>query len=195
MSPSACSAELARAASFTSALEPGRYRLAVQVNDASGRRGCERRDVVIAPSSADLALSDLVITCSPPSLSVAPGAGVRLEPETGLFPAGGDQLNAYFEIYHLGLSPEGDARFVYDCEVRPVVQDRRGWLSRMLAPRESASPIEVTRAETTHGDLRRQFLSVPVGPLPPGRYEVQVLVRDLSTGTAVKVATNFERKD
>ena len=195
MSPSACRAEEARSASFTSALPPGRYRVGVQVSDAFGRRGVVRRELIVAPPSTALAVSDLVVTCSPPAQSVSAASGVRLEPETGLFPAGGDQLNAYFEIYHLDVDAGGRARFVYDCEVRPQVQDRRGWLSRIVSPREAAPPIAVSRSETTYGELRRQFLSVPVGPLPAGRYEVEVVVRDLANDAAAKTIARFERRE
>lgn len=193
MSPSACRAGEARSASLASALAPGRYRVGMQVSDASGRRGVVRRDLVVSSPSPGLELSDLVVTCSPPAQSVVPGAGVRLEPETGLFPAGGEQLNAYFEIYHLTVMQGGEASFVYDCTVRPAMDDHRGWLSRVLSPREAAPAVEVSRSETTAGPLRRQFLSVPVGRLPAGRYEIEVVVRDLSNDSAAKAVARFER--
>lgn len=195
MSPSACRADAARSASFAPSLSPGRWRVAMQVSDGQGRRGVAHRDLIVAPPTGALELSDLVVTCSPPSQSVVPGSGVRLEPETGLFPAGGDQLNAYFEIYHLALSPRGEANFVYDCTVRPVPTDRRGWLSRALTPREAPPPIAMSRGESTAGAMRRQFLSVPVRGLPPGRYEVEVIVRDLATDAVAKAVARFERRN
>jgi GWxTD domain-containing protein len=194
MAPSACRPTQARAASFASALAPGRYRIGVAVTDEHGRRGVARRDLVVPSDAEGLELSDLVVTCGPPNLSVVPGAGVRLEPETGLFPAGEDQLNAYFEIYHLVPNADGDAQFEYTCSVSSAEVDRRSWLSRALAPRKLPATIEVSRRETTKGPLRRQYLSIPLRSLPSGRYRVVVTVRDVATGTETKNTAQFVRK-
>ena len=195
MAASACSPDEARAASFASNLLPGRYRVGMHATDEFGRRGVAMRDVVVQARSRELALSDLVVTCSPPEISVVPGGGVRLEPETGLVPASADYLNAYFEIYRLTPGPNGEAEFEYHCIVRPVERDTRGWISRMIAPRMMPSPIEMSRRETTRGSLRRQFLSVPVGTLPAGRYELEIRVRDVSAGTESVAVTQFERTE
>jgi hypothetical protein len=195
MTPSACRPEAARASSFTAALAPGRYRLGMHATDDFGRRGVVRRDVFVPARGEDLALSDLVVTCSPPALSVVPGTGVRLEPETGLFPANDDHLNAYFEIYRLAPAANGDAQFEYDCVVRSAARDSRAWLSRLLTPREAPPPIEMSRRETTHGPLRRQFLSVPLGNLPAGSYVIEVRVRDVATGAESTCSAPFVRGD
>lgn len=194
MSASACRPEQGRAASFTATLPAGRYSLGVQVSDNEGRRGAIRRPLYASPATDSLAISDLVITCSQPDRSVVPGSAVRLEPETGLFPAGGDQLHAYFEIYNLGRGAGGEARFAYDCVVRSAAHDGRAWLTRMLQPRESPPEIHVSRVEATQGSLRRQFLSVPVGSLPAGRYEIEVRVRDVSNGAETQAVAAFERQ-
>jgi hypothetical protein len=193
MAASACSPDVARAASFASNLLPGRYRVGMHATDEFGRRGVATRDVVVQARSRELAMSDLVVTCSPPEISVVPGGGVRLEPETGLLPSNGDYLNAYFEIYRLTPGANGEAEFEYHCIVRAADQDRRGWVSRMISPRVLPSPIEMSRRETTRGSLRRQFLSVPVGALPPGRYEIEIRVRDISAGTESVAVTQFDR--
>jgi GWxTD domain-containing protein len=195
MAPSACRPEEARAASLTRGLAPGRYRIGVHATDENGRLGVVRRDVFVPGNAGTLALSDLVVTCSPPQMSVVPGSSVRLEPETGLFPANDSRLNAYFEIYRLTPDANGDARFEYDCVVRSAVRDRRGWISRLLTPRAEPSPIEMSRRETTRGAVRRQFLSVPVGSLPAGTYVIEILVRDVATGDESKIAAQFERRD
>jgi len=192
MAPSACLPEAARSAGFTKALPPGRYRVCVHATDEDGRLGVLRRDVFVPGSVAGLALSDLVVTCSAPELSIVPGSGVRLEPATGLCPANEGRLNAYFEIYGLSPNEAGDSRFEYDCVVRSVAVDRRGWLSRLFSP--TAGPaIEMSRRETTHGAMRRQFLTVPVEGLPAGRYEIDVRVRDLLTGAESNVTAQFVR--
>lgn len=94
MVASACRADQAGAASCTSALTAGRYRIGVACSDESGGRGVIRRDFYASPVLPELALSDLVITCGAPGQRVVAGSGVRLEPETGLFPSEGDRLNA-----------------------------------------------------------------------------------------------------
>lgn len=195
MAPSACSPGDARSASLASHLLPGRYRVGMHATDESGRRGVAMRDVVVQARTPDLALSDLVVTCSPPEISVVPGGGVRLEPETGLVPAGGEYLNAYFEIYRLTPGPEGESEFEYHCVVRAANRDTRGWLSRMLTPREAPQSIEMSRRETTHGRLRRQFVSVPVGALPAGHYEMEIRVRDLHSGAESVAVAPFDRTE
>jgi GWxTD domain-containing protein len=194
MSASACRAEQARSASFATPLAPGRYRVGVQVSDTLGRRGIARRGLVTVAPERSLAMSDLVVVCGSPAQSVVAGPAVRLEPQTGLYPAEGDQLNVYFEIYNLKLSAGGAASYRYDCVVSPLINDRRGWLSRLLAPLEGPPPIEVNRSETTVGALRRQFLQVPVAALPTGTYQISVVVRDLGTNATANAVASFERR-
>ncbi len=38
--------------------------------------------------------------------------------------------------------------------------------------------VSVSREEQHLGGLRRQFISVPVTALPPGRYRLEITVRD-----------------
>lgn len=195
MAPSACRADQGRAASFTANVPAGHYEIAAQITNARGQRGIVRREVLASPVTDRLALSDLVVTCSTPEQSIVSSSAVRLEPETGLFPPAGDQLNAYFEIYHLAPRDDGEARFVYDCTVRPIARDSRGWLSRVIARRETSPPYRVSRTETTHGSLRRQFLRLPLGGLAGGRYEVAIVVRDLESGQIATTTTAFDWRD
>ena len=194
MGASACRPVDARAGSYARVLSPGRYAVGVQVSDAFGRRGIIRRNLVATRAPDRLALSDLVVTCGAPAQSVTPGSGVRLEPETGLFPVAGEQVYAYLEIYHLAQSPRGDAQFEYNCSVRPVRRDARGWLSRLFAAREAPPRMQVSRIETTRGAMRRQFLSLPVSSLPGGTYELSVLVRDVANGDTASAVATFERQ-
>ena len=101
-------------------------------------------------------------------------------------------LVAYFEIYHLAPGQGGLARFEYEYTVRSM-RDRRIWIQRALAPRQTPAPIIATREEQQAGDLRRQYLSVPVQALPPGRYTLGVKVRDLVSGAEARRETEFER--
>jgi GWxTD domain-containing protein len=194
MGASACRPAEARAASWASTLPPGRYRLGVHVTDGMGRRGIAVRDFVLGADAGEFSLSDLVVTCGPPARSVVPGSGVRLEPETGLFPAHDPQLNAYFEIYH--LAREGDeAPFEYVCTVRAAGTDTRPWLQRTMAPRRTPPPIEFTRRERAQGPVRRQFLTVPIVALPGGTYQVEVRVRDVTSGAEETRTATFVRGD
>jgi hypothetical protein len=63
----------------------------------------------------------------------------------------------------------------------------------MLAPRPKPEPISASRAESHVGSLRRQFLTVPLGTLPAGRYRLLVRVRDAVTGAAARTEAEFER--
>jgi GWxTD domain-containing protein len=194
LKPSACDATGARTASYVTTLSPGRYRVAVRADDDDGRRAVLARDIVIPIQQHRLKLSDLVVVCGPPELSIQPTGGVRLEPSTGLLPVGGDQLNAYCEIYHLAPDAQGDARYEYVCRVTSNAPDKRSWAGRLFQPRLLPSPIEVTRRETTRGDLRRQYFSVPIHPLPPGPYRIEIRVRDLGTGAEAMAQAEFERR-
>jgi len=193
MSPSSCQPEAGRSAGFTTPLPAGRYSVAVEVSDTLGHRGTLRRPLTMPPPATGLAISDVVVVCGAPEQSAVASPSVRLEPRTGLFPADGDRVNAYFEIYNLATAPGGEARYEYDCEVRARQQDRRGWLSRMISPLAEPAPVEVRRSDTTVGSLRRQFVGVPVGSLPPGSYQISVVVRDLTTNATATGVASFER--
>lgn len=192
--PSACDATEARTAGTTTALAPGRYTLAVRAEDGDRRRAVLTHSVVIPGPPRGLELSDLVVVCGRPELSVQPGSGLRLEPSTGLLPLVGDQLNAYCEIYHLAPDATGDATYEYVCTVFANAPDNRSWVGKMLLPRKLTAPIQVSRRETTRGDMRRQYFTVPIQPLPPGPYRIEVKVRDLASGAEANAHAEFERR-
>jgi GWxTD domain-containing protein len=182
MSPSACDPTESRVAAFTAGLAPGRYRVGVEVHDAKHGMGVQRRDVVIEPVVDGLATSDLVVTCGTAEASTMSGPSVRVEPNASARIAPGAPLTAYFEIYHLARGAEGAGRIEYDCTVRADQKDRRGWLSRAIDPLKLPPPIEVRREAEVSDSLRRQFVSVNVATMPPGRYVVELHVRDLLSG-------------
>ena len=191
---SACEPAALRAAAFATELPPGRYRLAVRVDDGEARRAVSTSDVEIPDTGPFVSLSDLAVVCGTPAASVVPGAGVRLEPSTGLRPQDGPTLNVYFEIYHLRPGPDGQREYEYECTVRPMNGRRQSWLARAFDPRPGAAPLQMSRRETTTGDVRRQFLSVPVGELPAGRYRVEVRVHDVRSGADAMAVTDFTRQ-
>jgi hypothetical protein len=105
----------------------------------------------------------------------------------------GDPLTVYFEVYGLAAGPGGTSRVEYVCTVSSADQDRRGWMSRLLAPKQVPDAVEARREEAHRGPVRRQFFSVPIEELPPGRYQVEVRVRDLVTRAETRRETAFVR--
>lgn len=189
LSPSACAADRFRVADFASDLPPGGYRVGLSVRGPGGR-GALRLPVRLPAADSALALSDLVVTCGTP----APlEASVRLAANPAARVVGEDPLTAYFEIYHLATGADGQARFEVGWTVRSQERDSRVWLQRLLAPRPAPPTIEATRRESNTGPLRRQFVSVPVRSLPPGRYRLEVSVRDLLSGAEAAGGVSFVR--
>jgi hypothetical protein len=188
--PSACAATTRRAGDFTATLAPGPYIVSMTVRDGDGRRGILRKRVRLAPPGSTLALSDVVVACGRPE--VGGGAAVRIEPNPGVRVSGAGPLTAYFEIYHLTPGRDSLARFEYVYSVRSAAKDTRFWLQKFLSP-SPAPAISVSREEQNLGALRRQFITVPVGSLAPGRYRLEVKVRDLATDDEVARQVEFTK--
>ena len=106
----------------------------------------------------------------------------------------GEPLVAYFEVYHLALGTEGQARFEYETAVRSAARDRRMWIQRWLSPRREGESLGVTRQDVVLGTVRRQYLSVPVQDLPEGRYRLDVTVRDVLTGEERRRSAEFTKQ-
>jgi GWxTD domain-containing protein len=194
MSPSACGPVEVRAAEFAASLAPGSYRLTARVDDGDGHRAVLTRDLSVVAPDAALALSDLVLVCGRPEMSILPEGGVRLEPSTGLLPQTGEELVAYCEIYHLRPDAAGERHFEYECTVSSTVDQHRSFLRRFLDPKLAPNSIQMTRREDTRGEVRRQFFTVPVQALPPGPYRMEVRVRDLMSGAETSSLAAFERR-
>jgi GWxTD domain-containing protein len=192
LSPSACEPTVRRTAEFATALPPGAYRVGLSVRDARGRRGVHRETVALAAPPRGLALSDVVISCGPPDLSAGPAVRIAANPSARV--ATGDPLTAYFEIYRLLPGRDRQSRFEYVYTVRSTARDERIWLKRAFAPRAAPEPLQATREEAFMGDLRRQFVTVPVQSLPPGPYRLEIQVRDLVSGEMVRGTADFVRE-
>jgi len=189
LGPSACWPTTRRVGEFAADLEPGPYVVSVTVRDAAGRRGILRAPVVLAAARPVLALSDVVIACGLPGAGAGP---VRIEPNPGARVPGAGPLTAYFEIYHLQPGSDGLARFEYVYTVRSAAPDTRHWMTKFLSPSPPPA-VSVSREEQNLGALRRQFISVPVAALVPGRYRLEITVRDLVAETAVVTKLGFVR--
>jgi GWxTD domain-containing protein len=173
LAPSACEAATRRVGDFSAELEPGAYVVSVTVRDGADGRGVLRRPVELSAPRGALALSDVVIACGTPE----GGATVRIEPNPGARVAGAGPLTAYFEIYHLRPDGDGLARFEYVYSVRSLARDSRHWVQKLFVPAPPPA-VSVSREEQHLGGLRRQFISVPVAELAPGRYRLEITVRD-----------------
>jgi hypothetical protein len=57
--------------------------------------------------------------------------------------------------------------------------------------RAGREPIDVRAPEEGVGPTRRQYLSVPVSSLPPGRYRLEVTVKD--HGASARREVDFEK--
>jgi GWxTD domain-containing protein len=187
LGPSACAAATRRVGEFAADLEPGPYVVSVTVRDGTGRRGILRKPVELAAASSSLALSDVVISCGTPGAGTGP---VRIEPNPGARVPGAGPLTAYFEIYHLQPGSDGFARFEYVYTVRSTTPDTRHWMTKFFSP-AAPPPVSVSREERHPGALRRQFISVPAASLVPGRYRLEITLRDLVAETSVVKKLGF----
>jgi GWxTD domain-containing protein len=186
--PSACEAATRRVGDFTAELAPGPYVVSVTLRDGADGRGVLRRPVELTAPGTTLALSDVVIACGTPE----GGAAVRIEPNPGARVAGAGPLTAYFEIYHLRPGGDGLARFEYVYSVRSLARDSRHWVQKLFVPALPPA-VSVSREERHLGDLRRQFITVPVATLPPGRYRLEITVRDRVAGEEVTRRLDFTK--
>src|SRR5262249_28987046 len=187
LSPSACDASGMRVADLQLPLPPGDYVVGTSVRGA-GKRGAQREMLHVPAIDSSLSVSDLVVTCGVPPLL---DNQVQLDANpTGRVPAG-QPLVAYFEVYHLATGSDGQGRFEYETSVHSAVRDTRMWLQRWLSPRKEGQELGVTRQDAVLGTVRRQFISVPVQSLAPGRYRLDVVVRDVLTGDEIKRSAEF----
>jgi hypothetical protein len=122
---------------------------------------------------------------------VGGGPPVRIPPNPGAVIGAHDPLSAYFEVYHLTPDANGQGRFLYEYTVRGAEKDPRIWIQRLLQPRPQLPSISASREEENPGSLRRQFVTVPVQSLPPGKYRLDIRVKDLIADVAVTRTAEF----
>jgi len=111
---------------------------------------------------------------------------VRIEPSFEKRAAGA-RLVVYFEADGLAADNRGDSRFSYRYTVRSVEAGKK-------SKRPPEPVVDVTREEDNVGPLRRQFLTVPVGGLKRGEFELTIEIRDLVSGATASAATRFVRE-
>jgi len=191
VSSSECEPNL-QIADFATELPPGSYTVGLTVRDGAGRRGVARTELQVGPPRAKLELSDVVLTCGVPDPAGAQ-AMAGLAPNVGARVGAAEPLTAYFEIYDLALAANGRSRFQYEYVVRSAERDVRNWFQRVFGPRVGPAPISATREEENVGNLRRQYVSIPIDGLPAGRYRLEVKVMDLLSGEEARGSAEFER--
>ena len=194
---SACDPAQRVTADFATDLAPGRYQVGITVRDKAGRRGVFRDAVELGVAPAALTLSDAVVTCgrpdiSPPAPGVAPAVRIEADPAAEVF--GSDPLTVYFEMYDLRPDENGTSRFEYEATVRSEDKDPRIWIQRLLQPRPRIPAISATRREEQPGNLRRQFVTIPVAELGEGHYRLDIRVRDLNAGSEAVTRVSFVKR-
>jgi len=188
LSPSACDPEGSRSTELLQDLPAGRYRVSVSIRNREGQRGAYVAPLALDADTGELSLSDVVITCAEPDPLAQPVRPLA-DPEAAVEP--GAPVNAYFEIYHLKTGNDGHAHFEYIYTVRSAERDPRIWIQRMVSPRPRIPTVSASREDENAGDIRRQFLKVPLEALPPGHYWLEIHVHDLLADTEVDGRQEF----
>jgi GWxTD domain-containing protein len=188
---SACDPGARQLAELSQELPAGRYQLVLSVRGAKHRKGLFRATVELPRPDAALELSDVVLSCGDPTM-VARGPGVRLDANVESRVTGPGPLAAYFEVYRLAADTDGMAHFEVEYAVRRLSEVPMRGVRRPR--REPALLSSSSRQEAQVAGLRRQFVIVPVLSLTPGRYQLEVRVRDLTAGTQVERTIAFDRE-
>jgi hypothetical protein len=182
VSISACDPGRRQVADFAVSVPAGEYRIDVSVSDTRARRGVAQLASVVEPT-AGLGVSDLVIMCQDARLFTGENV-LRIEPAQGDEVGGTAAL--YYEIEGLDTSASGEAHFEYSYSVHAL--DKHGSVS----PGKPAI-LSATREETSPDHHRRQIVNLPLAKVPPGRYALDLAVRDLSNGSRVERRLLFTR--
>jgi hypothetical protein len=170
-----CDPGTLRAGDFSFALPPGPYRVAIAVSNGHGARGVQRAYHDVPAPERTLSMSELILVCGP--LDAARGtSSVRLDPDLDRTVTGDEPLLAYFEVYRLRPDAQGVTLFDYEYTVRPVRSETNPL--RKLFPRQWTDQISVRSPADGMSPTRRQYITVPMQSLPPGRYKLEVAVHD-----------------
>ena len=102
-----------------------------------------------------------------------------------------EPLLAYFEVYHLKPGPTGHTHFGYEYTVQSLDRDTRPWYQRLLPGMGVIARIAVRSAQEGDGPTRRQYVAVPTGSLPRGRYRLKIVVRDANSRSSAARSVDF----
>jgi hypothetical protein len=195
LAASSCEPAELRSADFTATLPPGRYLVGFSVRGSNGRRGTTRVSTEVPAVTAQIDMSDVVVSCGTGDVATTPTGAptVRFSARPGRLVRPGEPLTAYFEVYHLQRDPQGRSHMQFEYTVRSAHADPRIWIQRLFSPRPAIPDISASREEEQGSDIRRQFVSVPVQPLPPGDYRLDIRVRDLNADMEIKRSVEFTK--
>jgi GWxTD domain-containing protein len=173
------------------------------LDDASGSiRARSRLDFsTLGYLSDSLMLSDIALLeersaneCKPMFIR----SGEELCPAGSHDFSGGEKLSIYFEIYNLSLRGSGSD---YDVTylVYPYDSDK-GSLFRRLSKRmagflrldhEAEPAVSQTLHRRESGETTREKITLDVASLPPGNYELLIIVEDNVSGASARTGTLF----
>ena len=99
---------------------------------------------------------------------------------------------AYFEIYRLAAGADGLSTFEVEYTARRLRETPEGRLKPEAAA--ALTSPSASREETQVERMRRQFLTVPAQSLTPGRYRLEIRVRDMVSGRVAHREVEFTRE-
>ncbi len=188
---SACDPAEQRSAEFSFDLRAGEYQLGLSLRDGNGGRAAWRSEVDAPRREPRLEMSDLVVTCGPRPVPGDPRFHVEPNPQSRV--AAGLPLDVYFEAYGLKPAADGMAHYSIEYTVRSASRDARPWIARLFSRRSPPPVLSARRSDEQLGELRRQFVSIPIDELPRGRYRLEIRMVDETARTESKRETLFEK--
>jgi GWxTD domain-containing protein len=171
-------------------LEPGYYRIGIEVRDLkSGRMGVYRTNIELPPLHEGLALSDILFasTITQVTKTVRYQKGnLQVVPHPLHAYRIPYPLTFYFEIYGLDTNDEGMALYEVEYRVVPVTKKKKG-----LTLEEIPTAVE-SRFETSgFGPSQPQRLEIATDNLWEGSFRLIVTVMDRRTRESVEKMANF----
>ena len=171
-------------------LEPGYYRIGIEIHDLKSKRiGVYRTNVELPPLHGGLALSDILFAST-----------ITQVDETVRYQKGNLQvvphplhayripypLTFYFEIYGLDTDNEGIALYEVEYRVVPITKKKKG-----LTLEEIPTAVE-SRFETSgFGPSQPQRLEIATDNLWEGSFRLIITVMDRRTRESVEKIANF----
>jgi hypothetical protein len=181
-------------------LQPGKYRVAIQVLDTeSGKSQVYNQRVTLNSRSADsLAISDIQMA----SVIRRADRGHFLKGDISVVPnptrsyTSGQPVHLYYEVYNLSKDTFGATRYRVSYEVRSAMDRRPGVrvlqaLGRMLGRNEERQAVVIEYEHTGEQPEEHGYLQLDMSNTAPGEQVVTVKVTDEVTGASVEASARF----
>jgi len=175
-------------------LEPGYYRFGIEAIDRNARRSCAYNTIVTiqgmdsSPALSDIQFARLIREAEGDERFTKGGLQIVPHPlHAYRIP---DPVRIYFEIY--GLETDRNDVAFYSIEYRVEPLDKRRWGPVLV---EDHLVKSSTFDLSGYGSRQVQRLEIDTSDLWPGRYELQVLVRDRATLAETSRETPFSIVD